>query len=198
MERPLLPAENDQVGSSSVPDDFYERIKERIRTLIAGRLHFAGQVVEFGCGSCELARFLARENRQHVTGVDVSSSSFPEGENAQDGVECRKADARALDFIQDRSVDAVVSVHALHEMENPVEVMREANRVLRGEGMALVVDFPRDSLAQRLWNENYYAPKEVHEMLRQAGFAGVESRLIARGQLIWAEAHKALAGKEMR
>jgi len=90
-----------------------------------------------------------------------------------------------------------LSVHALHEMDRPVEVLREANRLLRSGGVILVVDFPRDSLAQRLWNEDYYAPTEIAEMLRQAGFAGVESRLIAKGQLIWAEANKAPEGKDM-
>ena len=59
-----------------------------------------------------------------------------------------------------------------------------------------MVDFPRDSLAQRLWNENYYVSREVTEMLRQAGFLGVASKLIARGQLIWAEGRRAAAGKE--
>lgn len=79
----------------------------------------------------------------------------------------------------------------------PVEVLREANRVLRGGGVILVVDFPRDPLAQRLWNKGYFSAAEVAEMLRKAGLANAESRIIARGQPIWAEARKALARKEM-
>lgn len=197
VERPLMPAENNQVGSLDVPEDFYEQVKDRIRTRIAAKLRFAGQVVDLGCGSCELDRFLARENQQHVIGVDISDSGFPEDKGTEGRVECLKADARRLKFIQDRSVDAVVSVHALHEMEKPVEVLREANRSLRGGGVVLVVDFPRDSLAQRLWNESYYTTAEVAEMLRESGFVSVECSQVARGQLIWAEAHKAPAGKEM-
>ena len=192
-----MAAENNQVDSLEVPEDFYDRIKERIRGRIAGELRFAGQVVDLGCGSCELARFLARENRQRVVGVDISEGGFPEDEDARNGVECLKADARRLDFIRDGSVDAVVSVYALHEMEKPVEVLREANRALRGGGVILVVDFPRGSLAQRLWNENYYTPAEAAEMLNQAGFADIESRLVERKQLIWAKAHKAPAEGEM-
>jgi len=195
VERPLMPAENNQVGSLDVPEDFYEQIKDRIRTCIAAKLRFASQVVDLGCGSCDLDRFLARQNWQHVIGVDISGSSFPEDKGTPGGVECRKADARSLDFIQDGSVDAVVSVHALHEMDRPVEVLREAKRVLRGGGMVLVVDFPRDSLAQRVWNEGYFTPEGVAETLRQAGLANVESRLIEQGQLIWAEGRKAGTGE---
>jgi len=181
----------------ALPEDYYEQIKDQVRRRIAGRLHFARLVLDLGCGSCELDRFLAQQNGQDVVGVDISDGSFPGNEALGERVMCRKADGRRLGFIQDRSVDAVLSVHALHEMDRPVEVLREANRLLRSGGVILVVDFPRDSLAQRLWNEDYYAPTEIAEMLRQAGFAGVESRLIAKGQLIWAEAHKAPEGKDM-
>jgi len=196
VERPPMAAGNDQVDSLEVPEDFYDRIKDRIRERIAGELRFAGQVVDLGCGSCELTRFLARENRQRVVGVDISDGGFPEDEDAREEVDCLKADARRLDFVRDGSVDAVLSVYALHEMEKPVEVLREARRALRGGGVILVVDFPRGSLAQRLWDENYYTSAEAVEMLGQAGFVGIESRLVERNQLIWAKAHKAPAEGE--
>ena len=81
-------------------------------------------------------------------------------------------------------------------MAEPIEVLIEANRILRGGGVVLIVDFPRNSLAQRLWNEDYHTAAEVDQMLHEAGFADVECELIAREQLIWGEAVKALAGKE--
>lgn len=197
VEQPSMPAEKNQVGNLDVPEDYYEQVKDQVRRRIAAQLRFAHRVLDVGCGSCELDRFLAEQNGQEVVGVDISGGSFPANDALGERVRCWKADARKLDFIEDHSVDAVVSVHALHEMEKPLEVLREANRVLRDGGEMLVVDFPRDSLAQRLWNEDYYAPTEVAGMLRQAGFANVESRRIAQRQLIWAEARKAPAGEEM-
>ena len=181
----------------ALSEDFYERVKHELRERIVGELRFAELVLDIGCGSCELARFLAEKNRQHVIGVDISDGAFPNSSLRGQTVECRKNDARKLHFLEDAAVDAVVSVYALHEMSRSIEVLTEANRVLRAGGKMLIIDFPRGSLAQRLWNEDYYASTEVAEMLRQAGFADVESALIARGQLIWAEAHKAPAGKEM-
>ena len=189
--------DREQSDVRTLPEDFYERVRERLWRRIAEQFCLAERVVEIGCGSCELASFLAERNDQHVIGVDISGSGFPADQDAQARIECRKADGRNLEFIQDHSVDAVLSVHALHEMQEPVEVLREAYRVLRNGGEMLVVDFPRHSLAERLWNENYYAPTEVAGMLSQAGFVGAESRLITRGQLIWAEGRKASPGKEM-
>ncbi len=40
---------------------------------------------------------------------------------------------------------------------------REAKRVLRLGGEVLIVDFPRCSLAQRLWNEDYYTTRHREE-----------------------------------
>ena len=182
----------------AVPDDFYERIRERLRRRIAERLRFAGRVLDIGCGSCELACFLAEQNGQDVIGVDVSNAGFAVGEALARRVECHKADARHLDFLEDESVDAVVSVHALHEMGEPLEVLKEARRTLRPGGVALVVDFPRDSLAQRLWNEGYFSATEVAEMLERAGLSEVKSRLIERQQLIWAEGRKPGEGESNR
>jgi ubiquinone/menaquinone biosynthesis C-methylase UbiE len=95
-------------------------------------------------------------------------------------------------------VDAVVSVWALHEFAAPMAVLREARRILRPGGGILVVDFPRGSLAHRLWKERYYTTRQVGEMLKRAGFARVEARRIARRQLTWARGFKASSRRDSR
>jgi len=86
----------------ALPEDYYEQIKDQVRRRIAGRLRFAGRVLDLGCGSCELDGFLAEQNGQDVVGVDISDGSFPGNEALGERVRCRKADGRRLDFIQDR------------------------------------------------------------------------------------------------
>jgi len=175
-----------------LPDDFYERIKSQLYKRIGKELRFAHRVIDLGCGSCGLARFLTETNGQQVTGVDIYDVNFP-GEDdhasyAQRDLRCIKADAAHLDFLAHGEVDAVITVWALHEMDQPIAVLREAQRVLRPDGGILIVDYPHDSLAQRLWNENYYGPQEVEQMLKEAGFDEVRSELIEKNQVIWARA----------
>lgn len=169
---------------------FYRRYKPRLHRRIARELGPARRVVDIGCGDCTLAGVLAQDDGGEVIGVDIRSGSFPDEPGSTGHHRCVKADARSLGFLAKGTVDAVVSVWALHELAAPMAVLREARRILRPGGEILLVDFPRGSLAQRLWNEDYYSTGEVADLLKRAGFARVESRRIARGQLTWARGFK--------
>jgi len=170
--------------------NYYDRIKPRLYLRIGRGLRLAHRVVDFGCGSCDLALFLRDAYRQRVTGIDTSEEGFPGDGRRSRGrgqIKCVKADATDIGFIRDGTVDAVVSMWALHEMDEPDRVLREAYRILRPGGKILIVDFPRDSLAQRLWNEDYYSVEEIDLMMNEAGFSEVTAKTIERRQIIWAE-----------
>lgn len=138
-----------------------------------------------------MARFLAETCKQRVTGVDIKDGGFPDHDGLPQQVRqrlrCIKADGQNLDFLLDRTIDVITSVWALHEMARPAAVLREARRILRPGGELVIVDFPRNSLAQRLWHEHYYAPDEISEMLESAGYEQVTAKLIERQQVIWAK-----------
>jgi len=171
-----------------MPDNFYERIKPRLHQRIGRELRLARHVLDIGCGSCELVKYLATAYCQKVTGVDISGGSFPKMKHTSQRImfRCLQQDATRLDFAANRSVDAVVATWALHEMTEPRSVLEETRRVLRPGGEILIIDFPRGSLAQRLWNESYYQPAEVKQLLQDAGFEDIKVRLIQQGQVIWA------------
>ena len=95
-------------------------------------------------------------------------------------------------------MDAVVLLYSLHELAAPMACLRQAKRVLRPRGEILVVDFPRGSLAQRLWNENYYTTSEVAAMLRRAGFVRIRATRAERRQLTWARASRPGKGRNSR
>jgi len=174
------------------PENFYEQIKPRLHRRIGREIRLARRVLDLGCGSCDLVRHLASAYGQEVTGVDISGGSFPSRRHTPDGspFHCLKRNAAHLSFAADGSTDVVVTMWALHEMKNPEAILREARRVLRPGGEIFVIDFPRDSLARRLWNEDYYRPAEVKGMLEKAGFEQVQVRLIEQGQVMWARGLK--------
>jgi ubiquinone/menaquinone biosynthesis C-methylase UbiE len=70
-------------------------------------------------------------------------------------------------------------------MKHPGEILSETRRVLRPGGEVLIVDFPKDSLAQELWNEDYYTPEDVQQMVSDSGFEDVHAKRIEQGQVMW-------------
>jgi len=174
---------------SKLPDDFYERKNRWLQCRIGKELRVAYRILDLGCGACGLAEFLRKTYRQCVTGIDISDTTFPRHdvpEHALKPLRCIKANAAHLDFVMDGKIDAVFSRWAVHEMDDPRGVLKEAFRTLRPGGKILILDFPKDSLAQRLWNEDYYTLQEIEEMLQETGFDDIRTRTIAQGQVIWA------------
>jgi ubiquinone/menaquinone biosynthesis C-methylase UbiE len=176
------------MNQAKVPDNFYDRIKPRLYKRVGRELHLAYRVLDLGCGACELVQYLSETYGQKVTGVDISANSFPNKRNIAKnikGVRCIRKDAAQLGFIRNETIDAAVIFWALHEMKKPQAILQEAHRVLRPGGEVLVVEFPRDSLAKELWNENYFNIKELTGFLRKAGFEGVRAKQIEHKQILW-------------
>ena len=178
------------MARSELSDSFYEEIKPRLYRRVGRELRLAGRVLDLGCGSCDLAGYLAKTYHQQVTGIDISADSFPKqrGHSQRGRVRCIKKDAAHLDFVEDGSFDAVVMMWALHEMTRPNDILQEVHRVLRPGGKLLVIEFPRNSLAQRLWNENYYTSKKLADSLDKVGFQQISARQIERKQVLWVNA----------
>ncbi len=177
------------MARENLPENFYEKIKPRLHKRIGRELRLAGHVLDLGCGACNLVQYLARTYHQHVTGVDISGESFPRCRHTSDGrrFRCIRKNAKHLGFAKDKANDAVVSMGAFHEMEHPDAILAEAYRSLRPGGEILIVDYPRDSLAQRLWNEDYCSPDEIRDDLAKARFQNIRVRLIEQDQIIWAK-----------
>jgi len=173
--------------TADTAQNYYEKLKPRIHRRIGQEVRLAYRVLDLGCGSCDLVRYLAESYRQEVTGVDISDGSFPSRRHTGDGghYHCLKQDAAHLSFAKDASADAIVSMWAMHEMAKPEAILSEAHRILRPGGKIFIVDFPRDSIAQRLWNEDYYRPGDIESLLQNAGFEQVQGRVIEQGQVMW-------------
>jgi len=175
--------------SKHLPDDFYEKLHSRLYRRIGRELALAYRVLDLGCGNCGLVAFLRKTYHQRVTGVDISDGKLPRHDDPRTShapMRCIKGNAARLKFLREGSEDAVVVTWALHEMENRLDALTEACRVLRPGGKILIVDFPKGSVAQRLWNEDYLTAPEVAVLLNEAGFARVRARTVHKEQVIWA------------
>ena len=160
-----------------------------------------GRLLDFGCGG---GSFLARMHRQawQVTGVDVSTAAVHRirtelGLRALVGT-LPHPDLRPATF------DVITMWHSLEHVHAPLDVLREANRLLVSGGR-LVVAVPNiDSLPFRWFGSSWYgldlprhlthfAPWTLHAMLEQAGFRVGQMRMVRHSD--WLRASSKLAGQ---
>ena len=176
------------MSPAKLSDNFYDKIKPRLYRRVGKELRLAYRVLDLGCGACELTRYLSETYGPKVTGVDISADSFPNNRNITKNIRrirCIRKDATRLTFIRKGIIDVVIIFWALHEMKNSQAILQETHRVLRPGGKILIVEFPRNSLAQKLWNENYYTINELTGSLRKAGFKDILTKRIERKQILW-------------
>jgi ubiquinone/menaquinone biosynthesis C-methylase UbiE len=168
-------------------DNLYDNLERRVFTIILKGVKGKKNILDIGCGSCKLVFFLASELKNvKVVGVDLRNWGFPDTvekrrkEKITNEVQCLKADASDLSFLEDKSFDAVVSVYSLHEFGSPQKTLQEAFRVLHKGGKLIIVDFIKGTLADKLWGERYYTPERIKNMPENAGFQNISSQLLSK------------------
>jgi len=166
---------------------FYDSLENKIFRIILKKVKGKKNILDIGCGSCKLVFFLAREFKDvKVVGVDLHNWKFPDTvektreKKIANSVQCFKADASDLNFFQEKSFDAVVSVYSLHEFYTPQKALKEAFRVLNKEGKAIIADFIKGTLADKLWGERYYTSGEIKNMVEKAGFQNISFQLLSK------------------
>ncbi len=105
------------------------------------------KVLDIGCGGGLLTNALAKQGHQ-VYGIDSSLASLQiaREKDATSTVHYERADATALPFL-DHSFDAVCAMDLLEHVEDPMQVITEASRVLRKGGLFFFHTFNRNLLS---------------------------------------------------
>ncbi len=150
------------------------------------------RILEIGCGTGELLRFVAvRFPQAALTGLDPDAEALAAARRklvrAGAPAQLVTGHAQSLPFPDD-SFDLVLSSLMLHHLQTPVKAraLAEWHRVLEPRGLLLLVDFgvPRSLLAKvLLWPLRFPILEEqadnfrgrVPEMLRSAGFVFEEA-----------------------
>jgi ubiquinone/menaquinone biosynthesis C-methylase UbiE len=115
---------------------------------LAERLATGAKILEIAPGPGYLAIELARLGRYDITGLDISRSfvTIATENAAEAGVEVdfRVGDAAAMPFA-DTSFDFIVCRAAFKNFTDPMQALREMQRVLKPAGGALIIDLRKDA-----------------------------------------------------
>lgn len=135
-------------------------------------------VADLGCGAGNaaehLAPFVAR-----IIAVDQSEPMLKAAQarlGRYSNIEFRHGDLESLP-IEDRSVDAAVTVLVLHHLDEPSAALREMRRALKPGGVAMIVDMvahDRGDYRRTMGHKHLgFASDEFANTLEDAGFSNI-------------------------
>ncbi len=163
------------------------------QTLARMQLRPRDRLLDVGCGTGALLARLARTHPpDQLVGVDPVPEMLSVVRRRLAGsVELREGWAERLPF-EAQQFDVVVSCNAFHYIRQPVEALREMDRVLRPGGLLIITDWCDDYLACRLcdlylrWfsraHFKTYGERECARLLQETGPAHVD---IERYKINW-------------
>lgn len=146
------------------------------------------RVLDIGCGGgATLARISQYVKSGHLTGIDYSAISVEMSKklnetDIRDGkMDIQEASVANMPF-EDGTFDKIVTVESFYFWPDPVENLKEVRRVLKKEGVFLLVAdiYQKEGLAEEvLENIRQYEllnpnSEEFKAMFEQAGFANVQ------------------------
>jgi ubiquinone/menaquinone biosynthesis C-methylase UbiE len=114
------------------------------------------KVLDIGCSTGEYLEQFSRES----VGLDFSEPNLKLCRKK--GLVVRKADFNEPLPFPDHSFDAVFCSHVLEHVDSPLDLLREMNRVLRPDGIAVIALPIEHSLARILLRDKYFAGHPSH------------------------------------
>lgn len=154
----------------------YRVTSDQIRRMVV-RYRFAKDfcegkdVLEVACGTGQGLGYLATHARRVVAGDLDDNILRLARDHYQHRVEIQKIDAQSLPF-PDKSFDVVIMYEAIYYLPNPEKFVREANRVLKGDGVLLVCTANKDwsGFNPSPMSHRYFSAPELSELLSRSGF----------------------------
>jgi ubiquinone/menaquinone biosynthesis C-methylase UbiE len=142
-----------------------------------------GTVLDAGTGPGSLPRVLAEiAPNVRVIGIDIERVLLRDARRAslrkpaRNRVSFLLADAHALPFV-DGSFDMVVSVASLHLLSDRPKAITESHRVLKQEGIALMLVGGRRVYPGKMWLLNFFTDRSaryLQSIFETAGFKEIQ------------------------
>lgn len=163
-----------------------KREKEKIKSKTASL-----KILDIGCGTGKLAVCLSEETGCAVTGIDPVRANVEKARLKSSSVTFMVQSAAEMSF-ENNTFDFAVSLKALHEIHNPKEALKEAERVLKESGRLFIIDWvggvPRTSSHGHA--KKYFTPARLKAMLSEAGFVNISTNPNKEGELMLVEGEK--------
>ncbi|MDP3791518.1 MAG: class I SAM-dependent methyltransferase [Candidatus Omnitrophota bacterium] len=181
-----------KVDLKSINEIFdYPRVKKIIDVYL-NYLPKKGLVLEAGCGLGQWVGYL-RSKGYNIIGIDYNEPTIRQAKSYNPDIRLATADVRTLPF-QDESLDTYISFGVIeHFIEGPNAALREAYRVLKKGGTALVtvphrniftiikspiVWLKRSPFLRSIFSkekkvyyyQKYFAPKKLMAKFNEAGY----------------------------
>jgi cyclopropane fatty-acyl-phospholipid synthase-like methyltransferase len=152
----------------------FEQAQDGLTRLIGAGLDLGpgDRLLDVGCGTGQPAALLARENGCGVVGITLSERQRATASaRAEPGQEYLLADLMEMSF-PESSFDAACMIESLLHMPDKLGALREVARLLRPGGRLAIADLFEYEAGSR--SPFAMLPPDVGELVRQAGFEGVE------------------------
>jgi len=140
--------------------------REKIAKLILGER--SEKVLDLPCGTGSLTQMLL-ENGVDVTSADLNPSAL-----IIPGRSCIKANLNGTLPFDDETFDALACIEGVEHIENPHQLAREANRVLRKGGRIFISTPNVLSIRSRMSNLLKGFPNDFHYMIELDSETGME------------------------
>ncbi len=101
-----------------------------------------GELIEFGCGAGYFTKAIVK-NVKHVIATDFSDEMLAMSKTQLkkfQKITVEKADCEKTTFPSD-TFDTVFMANLIHVLENPLKTLKEAHRILKYDGLLLIVDY---------------------------------------------------------
>lgn len=160
-------------------DRFDEHDAERIAAMLRPSVEPGGRILDVGGGSGQLAHLLADQLDAHVTVLDPTPQMLDHVKR-DERVEPVSGSAEAIPF-DDDTFDALVVSDAFHHFSDQSVAAREFARVVRHNGLVLVLDLDPDSapmrfvvIGERLLGEpaSFMTPRQMCAFMARHGLEG--------------------------
>ncbi len=162
--------------------DLYDRLETEVHNRLVNLLDGKSPILEIGCGDCRHADRLAHSLGTRVVGIDISNEKFPVDKH-QYSAECIQIDAESASVTLSEKFVGAVARFVVHELKHPELVLREVFKVMESGGLIVLADPIKGSIAEQLYNEEYYTAGQLAGFLGSAGFHDIEYELLGEGNL---------------